>query len=356
LHDFNAYRYVFRYKIAQAVPLDSSISYDDLAAATGVDATQLKQFLRQLMQIRVFCEVDGRVSHTAPSKLLLNPGPGAGAVNAFVAEDVLPIVAKQVDALDKWGHGSQELTQTALNYAYDTDKYMFAYLEENHVVRERFGNVMVFTTGADAMSYRHILTGFDWAALGEATVVDIAGSMGACSVQIASANPKLKLIVQDLPNVIERAQDPQQSVVPEELRSRVSFMVQDFFQPQAVNGADVYFQRMSFQNFSDKYAIQMLRALVPAMGPHSRLIVTDQCLPPVGAPPATIERFMRTQDLNMLLLLNAKQRDYGQWNHLFKSADPRLTIKNVITPPGSIMSFIEVVLEAANGETVNGST
>ena len=273
-------------------------------------------------------------------------------MNAWLVEDVLQMIANQVDALEKWGHGSQELNETAVNYAFNTDKYLYGFLEDNQPIRERFSNTMTWVAGADAMSYRHILAGFDWASLGEATVVDVAGNVGACSVKIAEANPQLRMIVQDLPEIVKRAEEPTTSIVPEDMRGRFTFMVQDFFQPQAVTNADVYFQRMNYQNYSDKYAVRILQSVVSAMGPSSRLVISDQLLPPVGKAPGPVERFMRSQDLHMLLLFNSKQRDYDQWNHLFKSADPRLVIKNVVTPPGSIMSFLEVVLDSA--EATNG--
>ena len=297
------------------------------------------------MQTHVFCEVDGTVAHTAASKLLLNNRQGA--MNAWTVEDVSRIIPHQIDALEKWGHGSQELNETSVNHTFNTDKYFHGFLREQPEIRERFVDTMTWVASADGMSYRHILNGFDWASLGEATVVDVGGNMGACSVKIAEANPRLKVVVQDLPEIIQRAQDPAMSIVPDTMRDRFTFVAQDFFQPQPVKSADVYFQRMIQQNYSDKYAIKILRSIVPVMGPKSRLIVSDQVLPAVGAPPGPVERFMRAQDLQMLLLLNAKQRDHEQWTALFKSADPRLTIKNVVTPPGSIMSFIEVVLESS---------
>ena len=329
------------------MPLDSSISYADLASQQGLDITQLKQFMRHLMQTHVFCEIDGQVAHTAASKLLLNNRQGS--MNAWIAEDVTKMVATQVETLDKWGHGSQELNETAVNYAHNTDKYMFGFFEENPGIRGRFSDTMTWVASSDAMSYRHILAGYEWASLGEATVVDVAGNVGACSVKITEANPKLKMVVQDLPEVVKRAQDPATSVVPEAMQDRVTFMVQNFFEPQSIKNADIYFLRMVLQNYSDKYAIKILRSVASAMGPSSRIIVSDSVLPPLGNPPAPIERFMRSQDLQMLLLLNSHARDHGQWEQLFRSADPRLAIRSVTTPPGSIMSFIEVALESSVG-------
>ena len=48
----------------------------------------------------------------------------------------------------------------------------------------------------------------------------------------------------------------------------------------------------------------------------------------------------------MLTNFNAKERDIDDWNALFTGADPRLRIRNVVKPPGSVNSVIEVVLEA----------
>lgn len=347
-HDLNAFRYVYHYQIAKAVPFNATIGYAELAATLGLDVGQLKQMIRQLIQLHVFCEPQpDHVAHTASSKLLLHWG--VGQFNGFISEDTFSIASKQIEALEKWGHGSQEPNQAALNYAYHTDKPMYDYYEENADVRERFSKLMTYVSGMHYMSDVHIAAGFDWAALGEGTVVDVAGNVGHCSVTIARANPKLRIVVQDMPEIIKSAQDPATSVIPEDLRDRFTFMVHDFYTPQPVE-ADVYFLRMILHDYSDKYAAKILKGLVPAMKPnHSRIVVMDQLMPPVGAAPPVVERIMRTVDLQMMMLTNAKERDYGEWAELFKAADPRLKIKNVANPPGSIMSLIEVVLEGDEG-------
>lgn len=44
-----------------------------------------------------------------------------------------------------------------------------------------------------------IIKGWDWAALGKATVVDAGGGIGTFSKDLAKAFPSLNFIVQDLP-------------------------------------------------------------------------------------------------------------------------------------------------------------
>ena len=348
MHDLNAFRYLHTYKIADAVPPNKTISYDDLAKKCSVDAGQLKQMLRQLMQLKIFREPTvGQVGHSAASKSFTRPG--AVYFNAYASLETFDYVGKQIEAFEKWGHGSQEPNQASLNAFHKTDKSMYEYYEEVQVTRERFSNLMTYASSMDAMSNVYVAAGFDWASLGEVKVVDLAGNMGHCSIPIAKANPRAQIVVQDLPEIVTRAQDPSTCVIPQELLPQFEFMVHDFYKPQPVE-ADVYFIRMIMHDYSDKYCIQILRPIVDVLKPGARILIMDAVLPPVGGAPAPIERFLRSQDLQMLTLTNAKERDAEQWNELIKATDPRLQIRSITLPPGSAMAIIEVALEEkANG-------
>lgn len=330
------------------MPFNKTISYNDIAKKCNVDAGQLKQMLRQLMQLKIFREPTiGQVGHTAASRSFTRPG--AVYFNAYASLESYDYIGKQIEAFEKWGHGSQEPNQASLNAFHQTDKPMYEYYEEVQATRERFSNLMTHVASMDAMSSAYVAAGFDWASLGEVTVVDLAGNMGHCSVPIAKANPQAHIVVQDLPEIIKRAKDPSTSVVPKELLPQFDFMAHNFYDPQPVE-ADVYFIRMIMHNYSDKYCVRILRPIVDVLKPGGRILIMDAVLPPVGGAPAPIERFMRSQDLQMLTLTNAKERDAEQWNDLMKATDPRLHIKSITLPPGSAMAIIEVVLEEkANG-------
>lgn len=262
------------------------------------------------------------------------------------------------DALEKWGHGCQEPDTTAFQLFYNTDESMWKYYEKHDDVRTWFSDLMTHASGMTAMQKEFVALGYDWAALGDATIVDVAGNVGHASIPIARANPRAKIIVQDLPQIIESTQQAKKSVIPAELRDRFAFMAHDFFSPtQPVRGADVYFLRMIMHDFSDKYCIKILRPIVEAMAPSSRIIIMDQVLPPVGGVPQPIERFIRAADLHMGVLSNAKERDGGEWTCLIGEVDQRLMVKSVTLPPGSAMSLIEVVFRDVDDESedeVNG--
>ena len=50
-------------------------------------------------------------------------------------------------------------------------------------------------------------------------------------------------------------------------------------------------------------------------------------------------------DLEMMTNFNSKERDIEDWQDLFTRADPRLKIRQVNKPPGSVNSIIEASIE-----------
>jgi 6-hydroxytryprostatin B O-methyltransferase len=91
-----------------------------------------------------------------------------------------------------------------------------------------------------------------------------------------------------------------------------------------------------------------------ASGPSSRLLIMDTVLPPPGSGSIVEEALLRMRDLTMIQTFNSKERELGEFVELFESAVDvddhgnqlgRLVLKNVVTPPGSFMSVMEVAYE-----------
>ena len=57
-------------------------------------------------------------------------------------------------------------------------------------------------------------------------------------------------------------------------------MEHDFFEEQPVKGADVYLLRWVLHDWSDSYAVRILRALIPALNKGARVILNETVLPP----------------------------------------------------------------------------
>lgn len=186
--------------------------------------------------------------------------------------------------------------------------------------------------------------------------------MGHASIALAERFPHLNFVVQDLAEIVAAGE----SELPSGLKNRVTFQTHDFFTPQPVQGADVYLLRFILHDYSDTHATRILKNLLPAFKPTSRLLVMDGVLPEPGTMPKSEERLIRyasgsrepssqrnsladknnrVMDLEMLTNFNSKERDIEDWRSLFTKADPRLKLRKVTKPPGSVNSIVEAVLE-----------
>lgn len=134
----------------------------------------------------------------------------------------------------------------------------------------------------------HAVENYGWDSLGAATVVDVGGAQGHISFALATRFRNLNFVVQDIEAVVDSAE----SKIPRDLQGRVRFEAHDFFQPQKTHG-DVYFFRWIFHNHSDKYAIRILRALIPVLNQGSRIVIMDFCMKEKGQIPLWREKVMR---------------------------------------------------------------
>lgn len=134
-----------------------------------------------------------------------------------------------------------------------------------------------------------LLDHYDFAALPSgAIVVDVGGSQGHIALAIVRQFPHLKVVVQDLPSVVDQTVDQ----VPEGLEQQLTFMAHDFFTPQPVV-AEVYYFRWIFHNWSDPYCLQILRNLIPALKSGAKIIIHEHCLSTPGEIPAWRDKQFR---------------------------------------------------------------
>lgn len=345
-------RYICHFKVPDFVPEAGDIDYPSLAQHCGVDPSQLKQNLRFAMSSRVFYEPTPKtVAHTAGS-LLLKEGKPMQPFVQWLTEDCAPMVAHQIDAIEKWGHGSQEANQTAVNYAYGGQGSFYDFIRSDPVRERRFGTTIQQVSEQPSSSVKHIQNGFDWASLGKGTVIDVGGHVGYCAVAIAQGAPELQVIVQDRAEVVQMAQDPKTAAVTKDVEGRVTFEVHDFFQPQKTS-ADAYFYRKTLLNHTDKNAVNIIKALSPALKPGNRLLIMDfvQADKPVGTTPT--ERYYRAVDLQMLLYYNCRYRTLEEWKELVKAGDSRLEFEKECNPPGSGMPILSFIVRGDSDLTQN---
>ena len=140
---------------------------------------------------------------------------------------------------------------------------------------------------ASQNDFEFIIQSFDWKSYSNATVVDVGGGCGTVSEGLALRLPRLNFIVQDSEEVVRY------SSVVLDVKDRVSFMPHDFFHEQPVRGAQIYYFRNIFHNWSDEDCVRILRSLVPALTPGAHIIIDDFGLQDPLTLPAYRERQQR---------------------------------------------------------------
>ena len=243
-----------------------------------------KRFLRFAMTDRVFKEPrKGVVAHTPASKALRNSWL-RGCIWQ-ICQELWPAASRTIDAVIKWP-GSEEPTQTGFNLANNTDDPIFVELGRFLERAKRFADAMTYFNMKPGFENKHMVEGYDWAAVGNGLLVDVGGSHGSLSMAIADRYPEIRCVVQDRPEIVETAS------VPPAIANRFEFLAHDFFTKQPLS-ADVYLLRWVLHNWSDKHSIKILRSLVPALKHGAKIIVVEICLPEPGVFSQSDERQVR---------------------------------------------------------------
>jgi len=126
------------------------------------------------------------------------------------------------------------------------------------------------------------------------------------------------------------------------LKDRVEFAVHDFFTPQPTDPPPAAFLlRYILHNWSDKYSINILKSLAPAMRPGSKVLIYEYVLED-GPVTDITGRFGFQMDGIMATLFNAQERTAKEFEKVLKAADQRFVVDAVRRPEGSTMSIVEV--------------
>lgn len=167
-------------------------------------------------------------------------------------------------------------------------------------------------------------------------IIDIGGGYGQLLEALRKARPDLngRMIVQDLPNVIESSQ----------FVEGIEGMAHDYFAPQPVqgqypisgllyravaedlSGAYTYYFRHVLHDQPDEACRRILKATASAMkAGYSRLVIMDAVLSSMGA-----STYASLFDLNMSTIAGGERTDH-QWQTLLEAAG--LQIVHVEAPP-----------------------
>jgi hypothetical protein len=168
-------------------------------------------------------------------------------------------------------------------------------------------------SGMTAATNEEILALYDFSSFG--TVVDVGGGHGGLITSILKANPELKGILLDAPQVIEGARP---KIEAAGLADRCETVAGDFFK-SVPEGGDAYVMKWIIHDWDDERAITILKNIRNQMGRSGKVIIVDCVVPENNEPD-----FSKLFDLNMLVMTGGKERTEKEFAQLLGAAGFRL--------------------------------
>ncbi|KAJ7704582.1 S-adenosyl-L-methionine-dependent methyltransferase [Mycena rosella] len=301
----------------------AGVHIDELGLKTGIDPGKLGRVLRLLATNHCFTEVQPNVyANNRLSMKLLSSDPIAGVVGCMADE-----LSKGCNALNETLKDPETTSSmlpigSAFKRAHGCTIFEFYGL--------RFNDAMV---GWGTMTSKGILPKmYSWGALpADMTVCDVGGNNGHATVEVLKAFPQLKLIIQDLPKVVEAGPEVRcGSTVITALKQRVEYVPLDFFGELPVKACDVYYLRHVLHDWAADECKKILDNVRKAVKPSSRILIHEIVLQHISresgvegefekAPEPLLPNFgvgrvqAYNQDINMMSSVNSQERTLPQF-------------------------------------------
>ncbi|TGO83237.1 hypothetical protein BPOR_0678g00020 [Botrytis porri] len=250
-----------------------------------------------------------------------------GVLTSMNVDEIWPAFTRMVDAIERWPD-SQEPNETGYNLATNQFDTYFEGMKKSSHREKRFADVLTFFHAGGRWERAGLIEHYNWEVI------------SAMCIDLARHHPKMKCISQDLPDMMEDIE------APEDLRGRVDIVAHNFFTEQPVKGADAYLFRWIFHDWSDKYSIRILQNLIPALKHKAQILIGKVCLPKYdGNTSLWEERRTRGSDFITKSCLNGRERDADEWAQLFEKADWGFKFQGIAAVQNSRFSVIEAIWE-----------
>jgi hypothetical protein len=275
--------------------------------------------MRALAGCGVFAETEGRIFELTPTAELLRSD----------VEGSLRDLAIFMGAdwhWQVWGDAPHSARTGEAAWKHVHGKEVFPYFAENACAARVFDNAM---TSLSKMVSKAVVEAYDFSSI--RTLADIAGGHGSLLAAILRANPHLKGLLFDVPQVIA---DAQAHIEAEGVGHALELASGDFF-ASIPEGADAYMMKHIIHDWDDARAISILRNCHSAMPEDGKLLLVEMVVPKGNEP-----HFAKIQDLEMMLSPGGLERTEEEFRALFAAAGFELTR---IVPTASPMSVIEGV-------------
>jgi hypothetical protein len=290
----------------------------ELAEATAAHERSLYRILRALASIEIFCESAAKTFDNTPMSDLLRSGTPNSMRNTalFMAAPWHFNVWSNILHSAMTGQTAWEKTHGVLP---------FDWLRDHPEKAEIFNNCMSELSVGAAPP---VVEACDFSEIN--VLADIAGGHGYLLSQILKANPHMRGILFDMPEVLSGAGAmlEQQGVA-----GRVETVSGDFF--KEVPAAAGYIMKHIIHDWEDEQCVTILRNIHRAMIGDGKVLIVEMVVPEGNDPHPS-----KTLDLEMLTSPGGVERTEQEYRDLYEAAGFRL---NRIVPTKSPFSIIEGV-------------
>ncbi|KAF9004470.1 S-adenosyl-L-methionine-dependent methyltransferase [Hymenopellis radicata] len=168
----------------------------------------------------------------------------------------------------------------AFNVPADMTVFQWLHRPEEEYRRRMFGTAMAGTQLLERDDLLPSLADFDWSGLPQdALVVDVGGGIGTLARKVLKNHPHVRVVVQDMPKVIEAADKVCSAPFFRQLaHTSQALDAHDFFEVQPVHSASVFILKHIVHNWSFKQGKIILSRLAEAATPTTRLLIATNII------------------------------------------------------------------------------
>ena len=326
--------------VAEAIETrGGTVSLADLGSDLDVNEHKLGRILRMLAAEFVFQETSAGVFKNTRHSMALR-APGARSFLSFITDlGMRSATGISQDIISPKTKHSFAETDAPFCKKVSRDGQTFAeYMgdSKNAEMVELSGEGVV--GWLNKLTRASLLNDYPWEDLGEATIIDLGAGAGDSGIDVMRKFQGFKWVYQDFAPVL----DSLQKNYPEDLQQqvtdgRISFVVQDYFQPNESDG-NVWYMRGVLHEYTDDQIRELLRHVATAMRrtPGSRMIINEvlnsspaivpaqaNIGPPSDYVPATQSNLASTANTmtwSTFSLFGGKERSYQEYEALLLQA------------------------------------
>ncbi|OKL57997.1 hypothetical protein UA08_06502 [Talaromyces atroroseus] len=311
------------------------ITSSELAEKTNLDKQFIERLIRVLTARRIISEVDV-CTYAANDVTRLLDTPGSIAAEKYFFDFLFPIGANLIKCVKDGGIHQFPTKDQKGPFEFTFGAPIFDFLEANKEYKVVFDNLMsgrregtevkwfhTYPVASELASIRSNSQSETARSHNEVEsngdpdpvlLVDIAGGRGHDIYAFATEFPDLpgRLILEDLPSTFANVDSARLDM----LRSAGIEMLQyDFFTPQPIHGARLYFMRDICHDWPDAECKRFLGNVAKVMTKgYSKLLLDEHVIDDVNA-----NHRAAASDMLMMLVLTGIERTRSQWKELLGS-------------------------------------